>query len=115
MRSMSEESELRLGRRSVDFFGDSGSAKMLSSPFGTRALPGRPVAARRVRIASSCDRVGRCTGARGGIFSARAEFVTPLEAEYGGGGAGLIPLLVGLGLSLRVRLFYKSMINTTGG
>jgi hypothetical protein len=109
---LTDDSEFRRTRRS-DFFGESdGSAKISSSPVGRLVGPdGPPVATRRARIASSCDREGRWLGGpRGGTFSPRLE-VTDV---YGGGGlspvldlggGGRIPLLPD-GLSLRVSWSY---------
>ena len=79
-RDITEESEFLRILRGSCFFGDStGSAKTSNSPAGRGLLEDDPAAILRARMASSCDRDGRCPGGpRGGTFSGRA------ADEYGG-------------------------------
>jgi hypothetical protein len=118
LRSTIEDSEFRRIRRPSGFRDEddsAGSANISSSPDGRDLLEDDPVAAFRARIASSCDREGRWPGGpRGGTFSPR------VTAVYGGGilspvfdrgGGGRMPLLLGGGLSLRVRLSCSATVS----
>ena len=99
-------------RRTRCFWGD-GSAKISSSPDG-RGLWFDPVAARRARNASSCERVGRWPrrGPRGGTFSPLDDPVGPLLV-FDLDGGGRTPLLGrDFGLSSNVRLSWNPLISS---